>query len=95
MSGSTDTTSIVLTLQESNRALYALVAALQSGVAFNQTLTSYAVASLPTTAAIGQLAYAANGRKSGQGAGTGTGVPVVFDLSNQWFALWSSAVVTV
>ena len=95
MSGSLDTTQIVNTLQEGNRALYAIQAALQGGVGVTQGLPTFTVATLPATAAIGQLAYASNGRKVGQGAGTGTGVPVIFDVSNQWFALWSSAVVTV
>lgn len=96
MSGSnTDSTQLVLTDQERNRALYAILTALQGGVTVNQSLPVYTVASLPATAAIGQLAYASNGRKSGQGAGLGTGVPVIFDATNLWFALWSSAIVTV
>lgn len=46
------------------------------------TLPSYAVAGLPV-GATGQTAYASNGRKVGEGAGLGTGVPVYFS-SSQW-----------
>lgn len=48
---------------------------------FNQyQLKAYTVATLPT-ANIGlyTMAFATNGRKSGEGAGVGTGVPVWFD----------------
>ncbi len=40
-------------------------------------LPVYTVANLPTGAA-GMVAYASNGRKGGEGAGAGTGVPVYF-----------------
>lgn len=39
---------------------------------------SYTVAGLPTGAA-GDLAYASNGRKTGEGGGAGTGIPVYHD----------------
>jgi hypothetical protein len=39
---------------------------------------SYTVANLPTDASEGTIAFATNGRKVGQGAGAGTGVPVYF-----------------
>lgn len=51
------------------------------------------VASLPAIATPGAWAYATNGRKSGEGAGVGTGLPVCWDGSN-WIAPWSSAAVT-
>jgi hypothetical protein len=41
-------------------------------------LGSFTVANLPNTPVTGQLAYASNGRKVGEGAGSGTGVPVYF-----------------
>jgi len=48
-------------------------------------MASFAVASLPTTGigvGNGSIAYASNGRKSGEGAGAGTGIPVWFDGTN-------------
>ncbi|RQS79736.1 hypothetical protein [Burkholderia seminalis] len=39
-------------------------------------LGAFAVASLPSGALEGQKAWAKNGRKVGEGAGAGTGVPV-------------------
>jgi hypothetical protein len=44
-------------------------------------LPIYTVAALPTGAA-GMVAYASNGRKIGEGAGAGTGVPCYFSNSN-------------
>lgn len=41
-------------------------------------LTIYTVATLPA-GTVGQMAYASNGRKNGEGAGLGTGVPVFKD----------------
>lgn len=46
-----------------------------------QGVTSYTVAGLPAGTA-GQLAYASNGRKVGEGAGAGTGVLVYKDATN-------------
>ena len=91
----TDMTGTVNVLQTQNQILTALLKQFAAGVVMQPTLPVYTVASLPTTAAVGQLAYASNGRKNGQGAGTGTGTVVWFDVSNQWFAVWSSAAVTV
>lgn len=51
------------------------------------------VANLPATATPGAWCFATNGRKSGEGAGAGTGVPVCWDGSH-WIAPWSSAAVT-
>lgn len=44
-------------------------------------LASFTVATLPTTATPGQVAYASNGRKSGEAAAAGTGVPVYYSNS--------------
>ena len=47
-------------------------------------LTSYAFVNLPTTSTYayeGSMAYCTNGRKVGEGAGAGTGVPVYFSNS--------------
>lgn len=38
----------------------------------------FTVALLPTSPSSGQMAFASNGRKVGEGAGVGTGVPVYF-----------------
>jgi hypothetical protein len=45
-------------------------------------ISEYTVANLPTNVVEGQLAFATNGRKTGEGAGSGTGVLVVRDNSN-------------
>ena len=51
------------------------------------------VANLPTEGlADGDWAYAANGRKSGEGAGAGTGTPCFWSAGN-WYAIDSGAVV--
>lgn len=44
---------------------------------------TYTVAALPLTPAEGAIAYASNGRKSGEGAGAGTGVPVYYS-AGKW-----------
>lgn len=43
---------------------------------------SYTVANLPTGVEEGTIAFATNGRKVGQGAGAGTGVPVYYSAGN-------------
>lgn len=50
------------------------------------------VAALPTGAE-GQMLYATDGRKVGEGAGSGTGVPVYFS-SGQWRVFSTDAAVT-
>ena len=51
------------------------------------------VASLPTSGlSDGDWAYAVDGRKAGEGAGAGSGVPVWFS-GGRWFAVDSGAVV--
>ena len=62
------------------------------GIALYRAFAS--VANLPTTGnAIGDWAYALDGRRTGQGAGAGTGVPVFWIAANQWIAADSGAVV--
>lgn len=90
----TDLTTLVSTIQQSNALITQIIGLLQKGVLVTTNLPTYTVAGLPATAAVGAMAYATNGRKSGEGAGVGTGVPVWFNASNQWFAMWSSALVT-
>ena len=52
---------------------------------------SYTVATLPTVGT-GRIAYASNGRKNGEGAGSGTGV-LVFDDGTAWRAVDTGATV--
>lgn len=53
----------------------------------------YTVASLPTGYP-GQVAFASNGRKGGEGAGAGTGVPVFWNsLTSQWLCFHDNSVV--
>jgi len=55
-------------------------------------LPTYAVASLPSTVA-GALAYATNGRKTGEAAGAGSGVLVVGGSGGQWISVMSGTAV--
>jgi hypothetical protein len=57
----------------------------------NPVLLSYTVANLPAGSS-GALAYATNGRKVGEGAGAGTGVPVYYSTSH-WRVFSTDAVV--
>jgi hypothetical protein len=60
----------------------------------NGNLGSFAVASLPNNPIEGQFAYAANGRKVGEAAGAGTGVPVYFS-NGAWRVFSTDAAVAV
>lgn len=67
------------------------------GVPTNQ-LGNFAVAALPTTTGLktlgkGDMAFATNGRKDGEGAGAGTGVPVFYDGTG-WKSVTTGAAVT-
>jgi hypothetical protein len=55
------------------------------------TAATYAVADLPAVG-VGQVAYASNGRKNGEGAGSGTGV-LVFSDATAWRACDTGATV--
>ena len=55
-------------------------------------LPTYTVATLPPTA-IGALAYATNGRKTGEAAGVGSGVLVAGGGSGQWISVMSGTTV--
>jgi hypothetical protein len=91
----TDTTSLVNVLQTQNTILTQLLKAFLGGILVDPTPAVYTVAGLPATAASGQWAFASNGRKPGEGAAAGTGVPVFFNTAtNTWFAYTSGAVVT-
>ena len=55
-------------------------------------LPIYTVATLPS-AALGSLAYATNGRKTGEAAGAGTGVLVVEGSGGQWMSVMAGTAV--
>lgn len=91
----TDLNALVSVIQIQNTIQTAILAALRGGIAIDPVPTSYTVAGLPATAGAGQVAWAANGRKSGEGAGLGSGVPVFFNPGTAtWYSFLSGAVVT-
>ena len=55
-------------------------------------LPTYTVATLPS-GAVGSLAYATNGRKTGEAAGAGTGVLVVGGSGGQWISVMGGTTV--
>lgn len=56
---------------------------------------SYTVAELPTDLSGFMVAFASNGRKSGEPSGSGTGVPVYYDVSsNKWLTFYANLEVT-
>jgi hypothetical protein len=96
MSGSgTQFDSLVNVLQLMLRMMATTQQTLAGGVAVLPGPTVYTVASLPAHAGSGTPAFASNGRKPGEAAGAGTGVPVFFNAAtSQWFSVLSGAVVT-
>jgi len=66
----TDMSGVITSLQDLTKVLAAMVQVLKGGAPVR--LPAYTVAALPTTAELGSLAYAANGRKPGEGSGAGT-----------------------
>jgi hypothetical protein len=67
---------------------------LTSNVALAIYIAMATVADLPTTnMSVGDWAYALNGRKPGEAAGAGTGVPCFWSNSS-WIAVTSGAAVT-
>lgn len=92
---SQDLTGLIAQSQQTNQILTAILAALKSGVAIQNTAPSYTVASLPATGSSGQFCWASNGRKPGEGAGSGTGVMVFWNsATSQWYSFASTALVT-
>jgi hypothetical protein len=53
---------------------------------------NYTVAGLPSSAGAGQVAFATNGRKPGQGAGSGTGMLVFYD-GTAWISVSSGTTI--
>lgn len=95
MSESVNLTSLVNVSQSTNIILTQILLALRNGVAIQQVLTSYTVASLPAAASNGAVAFASNGRKGAEGAGAGTGLPVYWNgATSQWFTFSGNVLVT-
>lgn len=91
----TDMTAVVDVLQRQNIILTALLKSFNAGIAVLPTPAVFTVATLPATAANGQFAFASNGRKVGEGAGLGTGVPAFFNAATgTWFSYLSGVLVT-
>jgi hypothetical protein len=90
-----DLTSLVSVLQTLNQILTANGQTMADGIAVLASPANYTVATLPASGASGQFAFATNGRKPGEGVGSGTGVPVFFNShTGTWFSYCSGAVVT-
>lgn len=89
--GAPNFAQLVLALQEIGRASYLTQQTLSGLVAALGTPARYTVAGLPavTTANTGQVAYATNGRNSGEGSGSGTGCLVTCNNAGIWAAVWS------
>ena len=86
MSESIDQTQSIVTDQQRNNILNLLYNVFKSGVLIQPNLPVFTVAALPATAATGQLAFASNGRKPGEGGGAGTGITVFFNgATGTWF----------
>ncbi|TXH53507.1 MAG: hypothetical protein E6Q97_13100 [Desulfurellales bacterium] len=83
------TTNVLYTVVGAAIVLSQTAARISGSVPFG--LPSYTVAGLPTGAA-GDIAYASNGRKNGEGAGSGTGV-LVFKDGTAWRACDTGATV--
>jgi len=91
-----DLSQLIQGQNNTNQILSQILVALKSGLGVAQAFPSYAFASLPVTGATGANVWVSNGRKPGEGAGTGTGVPAFWNpATSQWFSYLSGAVVTV
>jgi hypothetical protein len=87
-------TQVIQTLQDQVRISAKIQQTLLGGVPIAPPV-SYTFAALPATAGTGTMAYCTNGRKPGEGAGAGTGVPVWYNVSGVWFSVCSGLAVTV
>lgn len=92
----TDTTTLVQAINSQTQVLTSILKALLAGIVVDPAPSIFTVAGLPTTGvATGQFAFASNGRKPGEGAAAGTGVPVFWNsATSTWFSYLSGAVVT-
>lgn len=91
----TDLKSVIVTDQERNKVLNSILAALNKGLLVDPIPAVYTVATLPTTAANGQFAFASNARKPGEGAGVGTGLPAFFDSATSTWLSYAGTALTV
>lgn len=57
-------------------------------------VAKYTVATLPSGLAQGAVAYALDGRNTGEAAGAGTGCLVTLNGASVWAAVWSGIQVT-
>lgn len=90
-----DFSQLVLTGQQCNVILTQILSALRTGLVVLPDPAIYTVAALPVTAANGQIAFAANARKPGEGAGLGTGMPVFWNAATSTWFTTLGALVTV
>jgi hypothetical protein len=90
-----DFSAIVATGQQTNVILTQILAALRAGIVVLPDPAIYTVAGLPLTGANGQMAFASNARKPGQGAGAGTGLPVFFDSASATWLTAAGVAITV
>jgi hypothetical protein len=82
----TDMSAVVLRQDTENQILTQMLAQFKVGIAITSGLPVYTVAALPATAPTGQLAFASNGRKPGEGGGAGTGITVFWNgATSTWF----------
>jgi hypothetical protein len=90
-----DLSQLLAGQNNTNQILSQLLLTFRSGVIVQPAAPSYTVATLPATSAAGTTAWASNGRKPAEGAGSGTGVPVFWNpATSQWFSYLSGALVT-
>lgn len=93
--GASNNQSLVNEQQTRNRLLMSLVNLFTKGVLVQPAMTTYTVASLPATAATGAFYFASNARKTGEGVGAGTGLPVYWNpATSQWFTFSGNVQVT-
>jgi len=89
-----DFSRIVNEQVNTNKILAGIQQQLASGITQQSAPPSYAVASLPPTAAAGANAWASNGRKPGEGVGGGTGCPCFYNpATSSWFSYLSGTAV--
>lgn len=95
MSESQNLQQLIPTLQDGNNVLTRILNVLTGGVAIQNKMPPLTVATLPVAGAAGQFYFASNGRKAGEGAGVGTGLPVYWNAAtSQWYTFSGNIQVT-
>lgn len=93
--GNTDLTQLVGVLQGNGQILAAILQQLRAGVAIQNVMPSSTVAALPAVGEEGQFFWASDGRKTGEGGGSGTGCPVFWNpATSQWYSFQTFIQVT-